>query len=320
MKIRLGYVAISLTLDEIDHYQTITWTRLQNLEKSEQEEKLSKIIHHNLDFLEKILKYNIQNEVFFYRLSHNMIPLATYPGYSYDFITPYKQKWKKIGTVIKKNHLRVDIHPNQFCVLNSTNPVVVEQTIEELKVCNQIYKSLGIPGKVILHVGSSIPNKEEAMKRFKTAFDLLDEEIKSMILLENDDKVYTAKDVLKLCEELKIPMVLDYHHYLCNHGTEKIEKLLPQIFETWKGEKLPPKVHFSSPKSRKERRSHSTYISYQGFLKFLKVISPYGNEVDVMLECKGKDEALFRLVRQLKMDSQYQFLNNSTLIIKEDSN
>lgn len=319
MKIRLGYVAISLTLDEMDHYKTITWTRLQSLGKSEQEEKLSEIIHHNLDFLEKILKYNIQNEIYFYRLSHNMIPLATYPGYSYDFITPYKKKWKKIGTFIKKNNLRVDIHPNQFCVLNSTNPVVVEQTIEELMVCYQIYKSLGISGKVILHVGSSMPNKEEALKRFKICFYQLTEEIKSMILLENDDKVYTAKDVLELCEELKIPMVLDYHHYLCNHGAEKIEKLLPRIFETWKDESLPPKIHFSSPKSKKEKRSHSTYISYRGFRKFLQVIVPYENEVDVMLECKGKDEALFRLVRQLKMDSRYEFLNGSTFLIKREN-
>ncbi len=318
MKIRLGYVAISLTLDEMDHYHTITWTRLQTLEKEKQKEKLSEIINHNLEFLERILKYNIQNEIFFYRLSHNMIPLATYPGYSYDFITPYQNKWKRIGSIIKKNHLRVDIHPNQFCVLNSINPSVVEQTINELFVCYQIYEALGVSGKVILHVGSSMPNKEEALNRFRTVFNQLSKEIKNMILLENDDKIYTVKDVLELCEELQIPMVLDYHHYLCNHGGEKIEKLLPRIFKTWKNENLPPKIHFSSPKSRKEKRSHSTYLSYQGFEKFLQVIAPYQREVDVMLECKGKDEALFRLVRQLKTDSHYEFLNNSTFMIKED--
>jgi len=320
MKIRLGYVAISLTLDEINHYQTITWTRLQTLEKREQEKKLNQIINHNLDFLETILKYNVQNEIFFYRLSHNMIPLSTYPGYSYDYITPYQNQWKRIGSFIKKNHLRVDIHPNQYCVLNSTNSKVVEQTIQELNVCYQIYKSLGISGKVILHVGSSMPNKEEALARFRVVFYKLPEEIRKMILLENDDKIYTAKDVLELCEELNIPMVLDYHHYLCNHGTEKIEKLFPRIFETWKDEEFPPKIHFSSPKSKKERRSHSTYISYFGFQKFLSVIVSYEGKVDVMLECKGKDEALFRLVRQLKMNPQYQFLNNSTWIIKKDNN
>ena len=319
MKVRLGYVAISLTLEEIDHYQTITWTRFQQLGRKAGEKRLSEIIHHNLDFLEKILKYNVQNEIYFYRLSHNMIPLATYPGYSYDYITPYREKWKKIGSFIKKNNIRIDIHPNQFCVLNSTNPSVIEQTIEELRVCYHIYQALGIHGKVILHVGSSIPNKKESLDRFRMVFLNLPKELSSMILLENDDKIYTAKEVLELCQELNVPMVLDYHHYICNHGKEKIEALLPEIFSTWGKEELSPKIHFSSPKSRKEKRSHSTYLSYQGFEKFLKVISSYGRDCDVMLECKGKDEALFRLVRQLKMNSHYSFINGSTFVISEEN-
>jgi len=319
MKVRLGYVAISLTLEEIDHYQTITWTRFKQLGKKEGEKKLSEIIHHNLDFLEKILKYNVQNEIYFYRLSHNMIPLATYPGYSYDYVTPYQKKWKKIGFFIKKNNIRIDIHPNQFCVLNSINSSVIGQTIEELWLCYRIYQALGVLGKVILHVGSSIPNKKEALNRFRIVFLSLPKELSNMILLENDDKIYTAQEVLELCKELNIPMVLDYHHYICNHGKEKIETLLPEIFSTWKEEKLLPKIHFSSPKSRKEKRSHSIYLSYQGFEKFLKVISSYGEDCDVMLECKGKDEALFRLARQLKMNSYYVFLNNSTFIIRKEN-
>ena len=316
MKIRLGYVAISLTLDEIDHYQTITWTRFQQLGLKKGEQKLSKIIEHNLYFLERILRYNIQNDIYFYRLSHHMIPLSTHPECSYDFVTPYQKKWRQIGKYIEKNQIRVDIHPNQFCVLNSTNPSVITQTIEELFCCYKIYEALGISGKVILHIGSSMPSKQEALERFRIVFSKLGEEIKNMILLENDDKIYTVKDTLELCEELGIPMVLDYHHYLCNHGKEKIELLLPRIFATWNKEKLPPKVHFSTPKSRKEKRNHSTYLSFHGFQKFLDVIYPYGENLDVMLECKGKDEALFRLVRQLKMDSKYEFLNDTTFYYK----
>ena len=73
-----------------------------------------------------------------------------------------------------------------------------------------------------------------------------------MIILENDDKVFNIIDVLELSEKLKIPMVLDYHHYICNNNNEDIEKYLPRIFNTWKGEVYPPKVHFSTPKSKKK--------------------------------------------------------------------
>lgn len=317
MKIRLGYVAISLTLNEVDHYQTITWTKFHQLDRKEGEKKLNDIINHNLDYLERILKYNLQNEVYFYRMSQSMIPLATHPDYSYDYISNYQKKWKRIGKIIKKNKMRIDMHPNQFCVLNSLNSGVLEQTKRELDFCFHIYEALGISSKVILHVGSSLPNKEEALNRFKNNFLLLPEKIKNMILLENDDKVYTAFDVLGLCEELNIPMVLDYHHYLCNHGKEKIEKLLLRIFDTWKNEKEFPKIHFSSPKSMKEKRSHSFYISYLGFSKFLKVIASTNQDCDIMLECKGKDDALFRLIRQIKEEGKYQFINYTTFFLEE---
>ena len=316
MKIRLGYVAISLTLNEIDHYQTITWTRFQELGKKEGEKKLDAIIHHNLDYLERILNYNFQNEIYFYRMSQSMIPLTTHPDYSYDYISKYQKQWNRIGKIIKRNKIRIDMHPNQFCVLNSLNPDVIEQTRKELYFCLNIYNALNISSKVILHVGSSLPNKEEALERFKSNFLALPSEIRNMILLENDDKIYTALDVLNLCEELNIPMVLDYHHYLCNHGKEKIEKLLPRIFDTWKDEKEIPKIHFSSPKSIKEKRTHSFYISYLGFSKFLIVISFIQQDFDIMLECNGKDEALFRLIRQLKESGKYQFINHTTFFLE----
>lgn len=318
MKIRLGYVAISLTLNELNHYQTITWTRFCQLGKSEGEKKLSQIIEHNLEFLEYLLNYNIENEIYFYRMSHNMIPLATHPKYTYNYISPYQKKWQQIGEKIKSNQLRVDVHPDQYCVLNSTNDSVYEGTVRELKFCQKIYKALGISGKVILHVGSSLPDKEEALNRFRLNFSKLPLALKKMIILENDDKIYTAQDVLELCEELEVPMVLDYHHYICNHKKERLEQLLPRIFSTWKKENLPPKIHFSSPKSMKEKRAHSTYLSYTGFEKFLKIIAPFEQDVDIMLECKGKDEALFRLVRQLKASKQYEFINNSTFFIPKN--
>ena len=35
---------------------------------------------------------------------------------------------------------------------------------------------------------------------------------------------------------------------------------LKDILSTWKDTKLKPKIHFSSPKSRKDKRSHHNYI------------------------------------------------------------
>ncbi len=315
MKIRLGYVAIAKTIDDISYNHTITYTHYSKLPEEEQSAKLKNIIHTNLDNLLKVLKYNLQNKIFFFRFSHNLIPLATHKDVHFDYITPFLEQWQKIGNFIKKHNMRIDSHPDQFCVLNSVNQDIVEQSIKMLKFQYDVYQAIGIEGHVVLHIGSSTPNKESAMKRFHNTYKMLPKEIQKMILLENDDKTFTAEETLKLCELLHIPMVLDYHHHLCNHEKKDIKPILERILNTWKDTSLSPKMHFSSPKSQKEKRAHNIIIDAHKFISFLEILSIYNTDVDIMLECKGKDESLFRLSRQLHFYTKYKFINQSTFII-----
>ncbi len=319
MKIRLGYVAISKTLDDISYNHTITYTHYLKLQEKEQSYKLSHIINTNLDHLLQVLKYNLQNKVFFFRFSHNLIPLATHKEVHFDYITPYLKKWKKIGDFIKKHNMRVDSHPDQFCVLNSIHPDIIKQSIKMLEFQYNIYQAMEIDGHVVLHIGSSIPDKKSAMKRFCDTYLKLPKEIQKMILLENDDKTFTAEETLDLCETLHIPMVLDYHHHFCNHEKKDIKPILERILNTWEGTSLPPKMHFSSSKSKKEKRAHNLIIDAHKFISFLELLSFYNQDIDIMLECKGKDESLFRLSRQLHFYTKYKCINNSTFIIKGSS-
>jgi len=312
MKIRLGYVAISLTLN-ITTSKTITYTNYKKIKNKD--EKLDNLIRQNFKSLKEILKYNYKNNIHFYRLSHKLIPLATHNEVKFDYITPYKKEWKEIGNLIKKYKIRLDIHPDQFCVLNSENPAVVENTSKTLEYSYKIFKAMDIEGKAIMHVGGAYNNKEKAIQNFKNNFKKLKPEIQKIIILENDDKIYNIKDTLSICQELNIPMVLDYHHYICNNESEDINDYLPAILKTWKGEKLNPKMHFSSPKSIKEKRSHSDYINCDDFIKFINILKKHNKDIDVMLECKAKDEALFRLIRQLKYKSDFEFIDETTINI-----
>lgn len=311
MKIRLGYVSISLSLN-ITASRTITYTNFEKLNEEKQDEKLDQIINQNFESLKEILKYNHKNNIHFYRLSHNLIPLATHPKVNFDYIIPYKEKWKEISNLIKKYNMRVDVHPDQFCVLNSTSKKVLENTFTILDYVYNIYRAMNLKEKIILHVGGAYNNKEDAIKRFKRNFNKLKPEIKNMIILENDDKIYNVKDVLEICEELKIPMCLDYHHYICNNEGEDIKDYLPKILKTWDNEKHPPKMHFSSSKNKHEKRSHSDYINFVDFIKFINILKIYNIDTDIMLECKAKDDALFRLVRLLKYQKDYIFIDETT--------
>lgn len=301
MKIRLGYVAVPITLD-ITYCHTITYTNYLKLENEKKEKKLDEILKLNFKELKRILKYNIQNNISFYRLSHSMVPLATHYNVSFDYINPYIKYWEKIGRIINKFNMRVDIHPDQYTILNSTKKEVVKNTFNILNFNYQIIRAMRINGKIILHIGSGENGKEESIKRFKENFNKLDKVIKNMIVLENDDRVFNVKDTLSLCEELDIPMVLDFHHYTCNNEKENIEDYLKRIYKTWDNTNLIPKIHFSSPKSFKNKRSHSEYIDYKSFINFLDILKKFDKDVDVMLECKAKDDALFRLIRQLKFN------------------
>lgn len=309
MNIRLGYACISKTLD-ITSSHTITYT---NYEKTRnKEEKLIEITNKNLNNLEEILKYNIKNNIHFYRMSSKIIPLATHPNIKLNLLNIFKEKLEYIGNIIKENNLRVDIHLDEYCVLNSTNSNIVSSTINIIKFYKNMLKTMNIESYMILHIGSSAFGIEKSITRFINNFKKLDEESKNMIILENDDKVFKIEDVLKICKTLNIPMVLDYHHYKCNK-VEPLEQHIKEIIKTWKGKT--PKMHISSKKNNKEFRSHHDYIDINDFIELINILKTQTKNIDIMIEAKQKDMALFKLIRELKY-KDYKLIDETTICIE----
>lgn len=314
MKVRLGYVALSKALDDVTTSSTITYTNYIN--KNYNTSKLLEITKNNLDSLYEIIKYNVKNNFHFYRLTSKLVPLATHDKVDFDYITPLLDEYKKIGKLINDNNIRVDTHPDQYAVLNSMDSKIVKNTVEILEYHYKIMDAIGIKDKIIiLHVGSSACGKKASITRFINNFNKLPDHIKKCIAVENDDKVYNIKDVLELCHKINVPMVLDYHHFICNNEKEVINDYLKEIIDTWDG-KL-PKMHFSSPKSKlkKEFRSHSDYINKECFIKFINILKKQDKDIDIMLEAKAKDDAVSRLARCLKYETNYKFLDETTFII-----
>ena len=294
MKVRLGYACITNALDESSS-SMLTYTHFKKLGSSGYN-KLNEVIISNFKSLESILKYNISNDIYFYRLSSNIIPLISHPNVSID-LTNYKDYFKKVGDIIKKNKLRVDMHVDPYYVLNSVNEDVVKSTINICKIYHNMFKLMKIKSNLIFHVGGKTISKEEGIKRFINNFKLLDKEIQDMIMIENDDKIYNIIDCINISKEINCKICLDYHHYKCNNDKEDISNYLEYIFNTFDGI---PKVHFSSPKSKKEYRAHHDFIDIKEFVKFLNMIKVCDRDIDIMIEAKMKDDALFRLIRQLK--------------------
>lgn len=315
MRIRLGYACVTETLEQVTSSSTYTYTRFL---KEQNYYKLDSVICSNLLALEKILLYNKKNNIHFYRLSSKLIPLATKKEVEFDYIQKYSENYQNIKEIIRRNKMRIDFHPDQFCVLNSTKKEVVENTICSLQYHYNILNALDIKEKIlVIHIGSNVFGKEKSLARFIRNFKKLPDYIQKCIAIENDDKIFNIEDCLYLNKILGIPIVLDYHHHLCNHGGKEIFPYIDDIFATW--EKKTPKIHFSSPKSKlkKEFRSHHDYIDTNSFIDFLAKLKNYSSieELDIMIEAKKKDEALFRLIRTLKYETSYTFIDDTTFDI-----
>lgn len=311
MIVRLGYVAIS---NAVEDTTSSPYTYKEYLNNHNMD-KLDSVILSNLKALDNIIDYNIKNNIHFYRISSKIIPLATKSDVVFNYTSKYKEYYDKIALKIKESKIRVDFHPDEFCVLNSTNKEVFNNTMESLKYHYKILKMLKVDKKtLILHIGSSAFGKENSIRRFINNYNKLPNYIKECIVIENDDKIFNIEDTTKISEETGIPIVLDYHHHNCNKGNIDYTK----IFKSWKKEN--PKIHFSSPKNKKEFRSHSDYIDLDSFIKFIEEIKIYDTDIDIMLEAKAKDDALFRLIRQLKYKTEYKFIDDTTFIIKKQDN
>ena len=266
---------------------------------------LEGIIKKNFEVLKEILIYNNKNNIHFYRLSSNFIPCATIIEYDYPNI--FKNEFKETSKLIKG---RFDMHLSEYCILNSTNKEVVKRSIDEIKYHYKLLKAFKVKPNIVIHIGSKSFGKGNSIKRFINNFSKLPKYLKESLIIENDDKVFNVEDTLNLCKQIKRPMVLDVHHHNCNKTKNDLSFYLEDIFNTWNET---PKIHFSSPKNKKDFRAHNDYINSDDFISFIKSIN---RDIDIMLEAKAKDDALFRLIRELKYKTNYTFIDETT--IKKD--
>src|ERR1043165_253626 len=97
------------------------------------ESKLIQILKGNLIYLNQILKYNVENNLLFFRISSDLVPFASHPICKFAWYNFFQSELRQIGDYIKKYNVRISMHPDQFVILNSPNHRTVENSIHELK-------------------------------------------------------------------------------------------------------------------------------------------------------------------------------------------
>lgn len=324
MTVRLGYVAMSTTIANASPSRTMTYSNFVKLDDREAAlQRLVRIAEENLHNTLRLLKHNRAFSIHLYRMSSKLIPLATHQELQdFDFMTPLAPSFKAIGDYALANGMRISFHPDHFTVLSTPREEVLRNSIRDLAHHVNMLEAMGLPvqAKNNIHIGGAYGDKKTAGERFIHNFMALDERIRLRMTLENDDKTFNAIETLEICEQLGVPMVLDIHHQWVNNEGESPWELWPRIHKTW-GEAhatLPPKIHVSSPKNEKDVRGHADYVELEPLLTFLRHIAPLESHVDVMIEAKRKDDALFKLMDELirRQDEGIQIIDPATIAIQ----
>jgi UV DNA damage endonuclease len=206
------------------------------------------IAQHNLQTLAAALKTCRHLGIRAFRISSQLLPLATHPDWRFDlarlqceerFAAPL-QACRQLAIDLD---IRLSMHPDQFVVLSSPRSDVVASSLSELEYQGQLCHLLGAD-VLNIHAGGAYGCKPDALARFARNLDSLSEYPRRLLTLENDDRSYAPQDLLPFCERHGIPLVYDVHHHRCNPDELSVEDASAAALATWDRE---PHFHISSP-------------------------------------------------------------------------
>jgi UV DNA damage endonuclease len=259
--------------------------------KNAEEAKLRSVITSNLQALESIIDYNISNGIKLFRISSDIIPFASHPVNSIPWWSDYKEEFHKLGMKIKTSGMRVSMHPGQYTILNSPDAGVSERAVKDLIYHDRLLTALGMDSscKLVLHIGGIYGEKEKAVQTFLYNYRNLSREIKDRLILENDDRSYTIRDVLAISELTGAPVVYDNLHHKVNPPGEEYPDAywIRESAKTWGKRDGKQKLHYSQQKQEGAAGAHSDTIGLAEFLNYYSGLPD--QEADIMLEVKDKN-------------------------------
>ncbi|UYZ57612.1 UV DNA damage repair endonuclease UvsE [Hymenobacter latericus] len=280
---RIGYPCVNESLD-------CTSTSTFRL-ASYSAERLEQAVANNLACLQRILEYNVQHDLRFFRIGSGIVPFGSHPVNTYPWQQRFAAEFRAIGDYIKQHDMRVSFHPDQFVVLNSPDAGIVERSVAELVYQGSMLDLMGLDGKAKLqiHAGGVYGDKESALKRWITTYkELLPEAVKVRLVVENDDRLYSLQECLRLYDAVGVPVLFDNFHHECLSSGEPMPMALQLAAATWHPEQDGPlMIDYSSQAPGERKGKHVNSIEEDLFRAFVDDLR--GIDADIMLEIKDKE-------------------------------
>ncbi len=302
---------------------TVAWLNRQSQDVAEQ--KLWDLMVGNIEATRKLVERvgTLDENLRMVRLSSDILPVYTqsvWGGYwrRPDVRAYCERAFGEVGNLARKNNVRVSMHPGQFTVLASSNPGIVERSIEEFEYHADMARWMGYGKKfqdfkINVHISGKL-----GPEGIRDAYKKLSPEARNCITIENEENAWGLNDCLDLCDIL--PIVLDIHHHWIREGEyiDPKDSRVQRVVESWRG--VRPTLHYSISREdvlvghdqtvqpnysqlllegykKQKLRAHSDFYwntaTNDWALSFL-------NTHDIMCESKGKNLASFALHKRAK--------------------
>jgi UV DNA damage endonuclease len=261
---------------------------------------VSELALQNVKDLKTIVMWNNEMEIKLFRLSSQIFPWME--EYEFSDLKDYKEicdLMMEIGEIATDNGQRLTMHPGPYHCLASPNPNVVKRTIIGLNKHSEQFDMMGFYSdpspynKINIHVGGAYNDKKSTLKRFCKNFELLDENTKKRLVIENDDSPneFSVKELFDgVYQQIGIPITFDYFHHTFNTGGLTEEEALKMASITWP-DGITQCCHYSESR-RKEKLDESIRPQAHSDIIYNK-INTYGLEPDIVIEAKLKEQAIF---------------------------
>lgn len=284
---QLGLVCITAS-DKV-RYRAMTRKRLLQLSDSEQVKALRELYAQNTIRLKTAIAFCNDNNICLYRITSALFPFADEPV-GEAVLSEFTEELKQIGDRAAELGIRIVVHPDQFVVLSSDKPEVIQNSIKILRTHALVLDLLGLPRSpwtvMEIHGG-----KGDRAERLISVIRDLPDNIRYRLALENDEYAYSAAEILDICRAAAVPMVFDAHHHVIHEKLDSYEhpsvaEILAEARTTWPVPEW-QLVHISNGRESFNDPHHSDFITVMP--------SAYRNAPWIEVEAKLKEEAIEKL-------------------------
>jgi UV DNA damage endonuclease len=302
---------------------TMAWANRQSRRVAE--EKIIDVAKRNIMNTHALIKKvaTLPNELRMLRITSDMLSFYTHEDWqgfwqSTDVQKQLEHWFKPLGETARANDVRISFHPDQFVVLASDRPEVVNKSIEEFEYHADMARWMGYGTsfqdiKINVHISG-----RQGPQGIREAYKRLSPEARNGITIENEEITHGLDDCLSLSDLL--PIVLDIHHNWVREGVyiDPASDSVKRVVDSWRG--VRPAMHYSVSREdilvnhdvnvlpdmnvlleqghkKQKLRAHSDYYWNKACNEWAL---SFNDQFDIMCESKAKNLASFRLFEESK--------------------